>query len=92
MLIVGEVLTGADMKFLLLHESKNDEGIRTFFMDVWELYVKVSTLFVRRTIADGRRRWRIHSTAHTRPFAAQCSTHGCGRVRRSVCRCLSGAC
>lgn len=29
------------MKFVLLHEAKNDEGIRAFFMDVWELYVKV---------------------------------------------------
>ena len=29
------------MKFILLHEGKNDEGIRAFFMDVWELYIKV---------------------------------------------------
>lgn len=32
----------ADMKFVLLHEGKNDDGIRQFFADVWELYVKVS--------------------------------------------------
>lgn len=31
------------MKFVLLHEGKNDDGIRQFFMDVWELYVKVRT-------------------------------------------------
>lgn len=31
-----------DMKFVLLHEGKNDEGIRAFFAEVWELYVKVS--------------------------------------------------
>jgi len=30
------------VKFVLLHEARNDEGIRGFFMDVWELYVKVS--------------------------------------------------
>lgn len=30
------------MKFVLLHESKNDDGIRSFFMDVWENYVKVN--------------------------------------------------
>jgi trafficking protein particle complex subunit 2 len=30
------------MKFILLHEAKNDEGIRAFFTDVWELYIKVS--------------------------------------------------
>ena len=31
-----------DMKFILLHEGKNDEGIRLFFQEVWELYLKVS--------------------------------------------------
>lgn len=31
-----------DTKFVLLHEAKNDEGIKSFFLDVWELYVKVS--------------------------------------------------
>lgn len=29
------------MKFILLHEGKNDDGIKSFFFDVWELYVKV---------------------------------------------------
>lgn len=29
------------VKFILLHETKNDEGIRQFFLDVWESYVKV---------------------------------------------------
>ena len=33
-----------DMKFVLLHEGKNDEGIRAFFTDVWEQYMKVSGL------------------------------------------------
>lgn len=33
-----------DMKFVLLHEGKNDDGIRGFFMEVWELYVKVGSL------------------------------------------------
>jgi hypothetical protein len=30
-----------DMKFVLLHEAKNDDGIKGFFYDVWELYMKV---------------------------------------------------
>ena len=30
-----------DTKIIMLHEGKNDDGIRAFFMDVWELYVKV---------------------------------------------------
>jgi len=47
-------LTGADMKFVLLHEGKNDDGIRQFFMDVWELYVKVRTYNNDRRSADLR--------------------------------------
>lgn len=30
------------MKFVLLHETKNDEGIKSFFVDIWEAYVKVT--------------------------------------------------
>lgn len=33
------------MKFILLHETKNDDGIKVFFNDLWELYVKVRSLF-----------------------------------------------
>jgi len=28
---------------MLLHDVKNEDGIRQFFLDVWEAYVKVST-------------------------------------------------
>lgn len=31
-----------DLKFLILHEHKHDDGIRNFFYDVWEMVVKVS--------------------------------------------------
>jgi len=37
---VSAFVTPGNMKFVLLHEGKNDEGIRQFFMEVWELYVK----------------------------------------------------
>lgn len=33
------------MKFIILHETKNDDGIKAFFNDLWELYVKVCVLF-----------------------------------------------
>lgn len=31
----------ADIKMLILHEHRHDDGIRNFFLDVWELLVKV---------------------------------------------------
>lgn len=37
---VSAFVTAGNMKFVLLHEGKNDEGIRGFFAEVWELYVK----------------------------------------------------
>ncbi|WFD17046.1 TRAPP subunit [Malassezia arunalokei] len=30
-----------DIKFILLHQHKHEEGIRLFLMDVWELWVKI---------------------------------------------------
>ena len=30
-----------DVKFIILHETKNDDGIKVFFNDLWELYLKV---------------------------------------------------
>ena len=66
------------MKFVLLHEAKNDEGIRAFFMDVWELYVKVCTFSVSITpylggvpacLQDQCARRVPPSTAEIRQFA-----------------------
>ncbi|KAJ3998306.1 Sedlin [Lentinula boryana] len=37
---VSAFITPGNTKFVLLHETKNDEGIKSFFLDVWELYVK----------------------------------------------------
>lgn len=35
-----------DVKFIILHETKNDDGIKAFFNDLWELYVKVRFLLL----------------------------------------------
>ena len=32
-----------DIKFMLLHESRNEDGIRNFFNEAYELYTKVKT-------------------------------------------------
>ncbi|GAA6001484.1 hypothetical protein JCM10207_006690 [Rhodosporidiobolus poonsookiae] len=37
---VSAWLTPGGVKILLLHELKNDDGIRLFFQEVWETYVK----------------------------------------------------
>jgi len=57
------------MKFVLLHEGKNDEGIRAFFMDVWELYVKTQMnpfhtahSMIISAVFDGR--VRAHARKH----------------------------
>ncbi|CAD6892594.1 unnamed protein product [Tilletia controversa] len=35
-------LLPTNVKFLILHEHKHDDGIRNFFLDVWENYIKIS--------------------------------------------------
>lgn len=37
---VSAFVTPGNVKLLLLHEGKNDDGIKSFFVDVWELYLK----------------------------------------------------
>lgn len=43
-LMVAAYVTAAHVKFLLLHDGKNDEAIRLFFKDVYDLYVRVSKI------------------------------------------------
>jgi trafficking protein particle complex subunit 2 len=39
---VSAFVTATNVKFLLLHESRNEDTIRAFFHEVHELYLKVS--------------------------------------------------
>jgi hypothetical protein len=38
---VSTFLTASNVKLMLLHGGRNEENIRTFFQEVYELYVKV---------------------------------------------------
>lgn len=40
-LFVTAFVTPANTRFLLLHDGKNDDNIRAFFMDVYELFLRV---------------------------------------------------
>mmetsp|Transcript_53433 Transcript_53433/g.106266 ORF Transcript_53433/g.106266 Transcript_53433/m.106266 type:complete len:137 (-) Transcript_53433:203-613(-) len=39
--LISAFVTAGHIKLMLLHDVKNEEGIRNFFHDVHELYVKV---------------------------------------------------
>ncbi|KAI4521451.1 transport protein particle complex subunit [Schizophyllum commune Loenen D] len=58
---VSAFITHGNMKFILLHEGKNDDGIRAFFTEIWELYVKTmlnpfhtAHTPIRSTVFDAR--------------------------------------
>ena len=73
-------LTGSvavDMKFVLLHESRNDDGIKAFFNDVWELYVKVSGTASSPGCPEGKVTTLPADNAESVPYGAYAHTeHG----------------
>lgn len=56
------------VKFILLHEGRNDDGIRNFFLDVFEAWTKVRSMFLQP------------ETTHVADFTP---SHLCVRVQRS---------
>lgn len=63
-----------DMKFVLLHESRNDDGIKAFFNDVWELYVKVSWDRVLSRVSGGLNDGPMADDAEPVPHCAHPNT------------------
>jgi hypothetical protein len=39
--ILSLTLTGAHTRFMLLHDSRSEDGIKSFFQEVHEIYIKV---------------------------------------------------
>jgi hypothetical protein len=54
--MVSAYVTHGGVRFLILHETRNEEGIRAFCSEVYELYVKVllNPLYVPYSKIDNR--------------------------------------
>ena len=41
---VSAFVTGSQIRFVMLHDVKNDDGIKSFFLEMFEMYIKVGCM------------------------------------------------
>ena len=73
------------MRFILLHDIRNDEAIKTFFTDLHELYIKVSLVpfsGVRRLTTT--QQWQILLNPFYKPGTPITSKDFMAKVKQSA--------